>query len=128
MQHKMAPRLDVLDLTTVVSMAGIMTITAQSVARSQVHPKWECRLGFAITHNRVQRTHTLSLSYPGYIDALLRRLRSNGVKPAASPAIYHPPVYGSLAPQHATTDSSSLATTVQTKELEIAIGYLLVNA
>jgi hypothetical protein len=42
-------------------------------------------LGFAIAHNRAQRT--LSLSYPGYVDALLHRLRPNGVKPAASPDI-----------------------------------------
>jgi hypothetical protein len=25
------------------------------------------------------------------VDALLHRLRPNGVKPAASPAVYHPP-------------------------------------
>jgi hypothetical protein len=87
------------------------------------HPIASKFLGFAITHDRSQRT--LSLSYPGYIDALLHRLRPHGVKPAASPAVYHPPVYGSLAPQHATTDSSPPASTAQKKELEIAIGYLL---
>ena len=87
------------------------------------HPIASKFLGFAISHNRSQRT--LSLAYPGYIDALLHRLRPNGVKPAASPAVYHPPVYGSSAPQHATTDSSPPATAAQKKELEIAIGYLL---
>ncbi len=86
------------------------------------HPIASKFLGFAISHDRSQRT--LSLSYPGYVDALLHRLRPQGVKPAASPAVYHPPVYGSSAPQHATTDSSSPATTAQKKELEIAIGYL----
>ena len=87
------------------------------------HPIASKFLGFAITHDRSQRT--LSLSYPGYVDALLLRLRPHGVKPAASPAIYHPPVFGSSAPQHATTDSSPPASTAQKKELEIAIGYLL---
>jgi hypothetical protein len=87
------------------------------------HPIASKFLGFAISHNRSQRT--LSLSYPGYVDALLHRLRPHGVKPAASPAIYHPPVFGLSAPQHATTDSSPPATTAQKKELEIAIGYLL---
>ncbi len=53
-------------------------------------------LGFALSHNRAERT--LSLSYPGYVDALLLRLRSLGVKPATTPAIYHPPLYGSSAP------------------------------
>jgi hypothetical protein len=90
------------------------------------HPVASKFLGFALSHNRAQRT--LSLSYPGYVDALLHRLRPNGVKPAASPAIYHPPVYGSSAPQHATTDSSPPATSAQKKELEIAIGYLLYYA
>jgi hypothetical protein len=80
-------------------------------------------LGFAISHDRSQRT--LSLSYPGYVDALLHRLRPHGVKPATSPAVYHPPVYGASAPQHATTDSLLPATSTQKKELEIAIGYLL---
>ncbi len=87
------------------------------------HPIASKFLGFAITHDRSQRT--LSLSYPGYVDALLHRLRPHGVKLAASPAVYHPPVYGSSAPQHATTDSSPPATTAQKKELGIAIGYLL---
>jgi hypothetical protein len=41
-----------------------------------------------------------------------------------SPPI-HPPVYGSSAPQRATTDSSPPTTAAQKKELEIAIGYLL---
>jgi hypothetical protein len=31
------------------------------------------------------------LSYPGYIQTLLTRLRPNGVRPAASPSIYTPP-------------------------------------
>jgi hypothetical protein len=87
------------------------------------HPIASKFLGFSITHNRSQRT--LSLAYPGYVDALLHRLRPNGVKSAASPAIYHPPVYGSSAPQHATTDTSPPATAAHKKELEIAIGYLL---
>ena len=80
-------------------------------------------LGFALSHNRAQRT--LSLSYPGYVDALLLRLRPHGVKPAATPAVYHPPVYGSSSPQSATTVNSPPASAAQRKELEIAIGYLL---
>ena len=60
------------------------------------HPVASKFLGFALSHNRAERT--LSLSYPGYVDALLLRLRPLGVKPATTPAIYHPPIYGSSAP------------------------------
>ena len=87
------------------------------------HPIASKFLGFALSHNRAKRT--LSLSYPGYIAALLLRLRPLGVKPATTPAIYHPPLYGSSTPQSASTDSSPLASLQQRKELEIAVGYLL---
>jgi hypothetical protein len=87
------------------------------------HPIASKFLGFALSHNRAKRT--LSLSYPGYIDALLLRLRPLGVKPATTPAIYHPPCYGSSAPQSASADSSHLASLKQRKELEKAVGYLL---
>ena len=89
----------------------------------KAHPVATKYLGFHIVHNRVHRT--LSLSYPGYIDALLLRLRPRGVKAASSPSIYTPPHYGSSQPQQPTHDSSPPASTVQKKELEIAIGYLL---
>ena len=87
------------------------------------HPVASKFLGFALSHNRAERT--LSLSYPGYVDALLLRLRPLGVKPATTPAIYHPPIYGSSAPQSASSDSSPLASMTQRKELEVAVGYLL---
>jgi hypothetical protein len=80
-------------------------------------------LGFTLDHNRAHRT--LTLSYPGYIDAMLFHLRPLGVTPAASPSLYVPPHYGSSDPQRPTSDSSPPATPAQKQELQIAIGYLL---
>jgi hypothetical protein len=57
-------------------------------------------LGFTLDHDRAQRT--LTLSYPGYIDGMLLRLRLLGVKPASSPSLYVPPHYGSSDPQRPT--------------------------
>jgi hypothetical protein len=49
-------------------------------------------LGFTVDHNRTDRTITLSL--PGYIAKLLQAVCPDGVKPARSPFIYEPVVYG----------------------------------
>jgi hypothetical protein len=89
----------------------------------KAHPIAHKFLGFTIAHDRTART--LSLSYPGYIDALLTRLRPNGVKGCQTPSIYTPPRYGSSAPQSPTVDSSPPASDSQKKDLQIAIGYLM---
>jgi hypothetical protein len=68
----------------------------------KAHPIAHKFLGFAIQHDRT--TRTLDLSYPGYIDALLARLRPDGVKAYATPSVYTPPRYGSSAPQSPTLD------------------------
>jgi hypothetical protein len=67
----------------------------------------------------------MTLSYPGYINALPFRLRPDGVRPASSPSTYVPPHYGSSASQRPTSDSSPPATLTQKKNLQVAIGYLL---
>jgi hypothetical protein len=90
----------------------------------KAHPIASSFLGFTLAHNRSDRT--FSVSYPNYISTLLTRLRPGGVAHAASPFIYTPPSYGSPAPQTPTaTDTSPPATPTQTKELQVAIGYLL---
>ncbi len=48
---------------------------------------------------------TLALSYPGYVDSLLARLRPEGVRSTDTPSIYTPPRFGSTAPQFPTIDS-----------------------
>jgi hypothetical protein len=91
---------------------------------AKAHPLASTFLGFSLQHNRSDRT--FSVSYPNYISTLLTRLRPNGVAHAASPFLYTPPSYGSSAPQSPTaTDTSPPATPSQTKELQVAIGYLL---
>ena len=52
----------------------------------KAHPLAHKFLGFTIQHDRTART--LALSYPGYIDALLARLRPQGIKPCSTPSIY----------------------------------------
>jgi hypothetical protein len=89
----------------------------------KAHPVATKFLGFALALDREQRTMTLS--YPGYINSLLLRLRPDGIKPASSPSTYVQPHYGSSAPQRPTSDSSPPATPTQKKELQVAIGYLL---
>ena len=59
-------------------------------------------LGLTVDHNRTDRTITLSL--PGYIAKLLQSVCPDGVKPAHSPFIYEPVVYGCTAPQTTATD------------------------
>jgi hypothetical protein len=51
----------------------------------------------------------MTLSYHGYINSLLFRLRPDGVKSASSPSTYVPPHYGSSAPQRPTSDYGLLA-------------------
>ena len=95
-----------------------------SLYHVKAHPTGSKFLGFHLQHDRTART--LSVSYPGYIQTLLTRLRPNGVAPASSPSLYTAPSYGSRAPQSPTgPDISPLASSAQSKDLQVAIGYLL---
>jgi hypothetical protein len=90
----------------------------------KAHPIASSFLGFSLAHNRLTRTFTVS--YPGYISTLLTRLRPHGVAHTASPFIYTPPSYGSHTPQSPTSlDTSPPATPSQSKDLQVAVGYLL---
>ncbi len=92
----------------------------------KAHPVASQFLGLALHHDTVART--IALSYPGYVDALLLRLRPLGVQSALTPAVYVyvPPTYGSRLPQSPNTaDASPPASPAQRLELQIAIGYLL---
>ena len=77
----------------------------------------------------VDRTHRhVTLSMPGYIEKLLRKLRPLGIKAATTPAIYSAPNYKSAKAQTATVDSSPLASPQQKHELQVIIGTLLYYA
>ena len=89
----------------------------------KAHPIAHTFLGFRLSHDR--RLRTLALSYPGYVDSLLTRLRPDGVKGCATPSIYTPPRFGSVAPQLPTSDTEPPATEAQCKELQVAVGYLM---
>jgi hypothetical protein len=62
----------------------------------KAHPIAHTFLGFRLAHDR--RLRTLALSYPGYVDSLMARLRPAGVKGCATPSIYTPPRFGSVDP------------------------------
>jgi hypothetical protein len=95
-----------------------------SLYQVKAHPVASQFLGLALHHDTAART--IALSYPGYVDALLLRLRPLGVKAALTPAVYVPPTYGSRLPQSPNTaDASPPASHAQRLELQIAIGYLL---
>jgi hypothetical protein len=94
-----------------------------SLYHVKAHPQATRFLGFTINHDRQART--LSLAYPGYIDALLARLRPDGIRPCSTPPIYVPPRYGLTTPQSATIDQEPPASAAKCKELQIAVGYLL---
>jgi hypothetical protein len=83
-------------------------------------------LGITIAIDRMQRHVTLSM--PGYIAKLLKRVRPNGVKPASTPSIYSPPNYKNTRTQTATVDESPLASKEQQLELQIVVGTLLYYA
>ncbi len=70
----------------------------------------------------------VAVSMPGYIAKLLRKVRPDGVKPAHTPGVYHPPYYKSPQAQTATIDSSPLASKSQQQELQVVVGTLLYYA
>jgi hypothetical protein len=82
----------------------------------KAHPIATKFLGFTLKHDRQLRT--FAISYPGYADALLTRLRPDGVKPSTTPSIYTPPRFGSTAPQAPTTDSEPPASAAQRKRMQ----------
>ncbi len=88
----------------------------------KAHPIAHKILGFILHHDRTART--LAVSYPGYIDAFLARLRPRGIKPCSTPSIYTPPRFGSTLPQAPTVDTEPKASAIQCKELqvEVAVG------
>ena len=90
----------------------------------KVHPTGTKFLGLAVYHNR--STRTIALSYPGFIKALLTRVRSDGIKPADTPAIYTPPSYGRKGPQPATQlPPPAPASEDEVSQLRTIVGSLL---
>jgi hypothetical protein len=83
-------------------------------------------LGLDIAINRNQRHVTLSM--PGYIAKLLKRVRPNGIKGANTPSTYSPPNYKNSRSQTATVDTSPMASPSQQHELQVVVGTLLYYA
>jgi hypothetical protein len=83
-------------------------------------------LGLDIAINRQQRHVTLSM--PGYILKLLKKIRPNGIKGARTPSSYCQPNYKHATAQTATVDSTPLASPAQQKELQVVVGTLLYYA
>jgi hypothetical protein len=91
----------------------------------QVKVNMECTmyLGMATRINRQKRHVTLTM--PGYIEKLLKRVRPNGIKGAQTPAVYHPPNFKHAGTQAATVDLSPPASLVEKQLLQSVIGTLL---
>jgi hypothetical protein len=70
----------------------------------------------------------VTLSMPGYVEKLLRRVRPAGIKGASTPSVYHAPNYKSPKAQTATIDASPMATEAQQHELQVVVGTLLYYA
>jgi hypothetical protein len=83
-------------------------------------------LGMEIDINRTDRHVTISM--PGYIEKLLRKLRPNGVKSSHTPSIYTAPNYKSARAQTATIDSTPSASEAQKHEIQVIVGTLLYYA
>jgi hypothetical protein len=77
----------------------------------------------------INRTHRhVTVSMPGYIEKLLRKVRPDGVKGARTPGVYSPPNCKSPQAQTATIDSSPFASKEQQHELQVVVGTLLYYA
>ena len=83
-------------------------------------------LGMNISINRKARHVTLTM--PGYIAKLLKRVRPEGLKGAHTPSVYIQPNYKRATTQTATIDSSPLASAEQKHELQVVVGTLLYYA
>jgi hypothetical protein len=82
--------------------------------------------GLTIHINRKQRHVTMSM--PGYITKLLKRVRPHGIKGATTPSLYSAPNYKCKTAQTATVDISPLASPDQQHELQVVVGTLLYYA
>jgi hypothetical protein len=80
-------------------------------------------LGVDIDINRDKRYVTLSM--PGYIDKMLKKVRPNGIKGASTPTVYTPPNYSLPGAQRATVDGSLSATESEKRQLQSVVGMLL---
>ncbi len=80
-------------------------------------------LGMDIGIDRSLRHVTISI--PGYIEKLLRKIRPLGVKSAMTPSIYIAPNYKSARAQTATIDSSPLASDERKCDIQVIVGTLL---
>jgi hypothetical protein len=91
----------------------------------QVKVDWQGKkyLGMLISIDRQKRHVTLSM--PGYIDKLLRKVCPDGIKEYNTPAHYTPPNYGSPGTHTATVDASPPASEADKKRLQCVIGTLL---
>jgi hypothetical protein len=83
-------------------------------------------LGMTIDINRKERHVTLSM--PGYITKLMRRVRPQGIKGAPTPAIYNAPNYKSPQAQTAAIGETPSATPEQKHKLQVVVGTLLYYA
>jgi hypothetical protein len=83
-------------------------------------------LGMDISIDHAARHVTISM--PGYVEKLLRKVRPDGVKSASTPSIYYAPNYKSPQAQTATHDASPLASDLQQHELQVIVGTLLYYA
>jgi hypothetical protein len=80
-------------------------------------------LGMTININRKERHVTLTM--PGYIEKLLKRVRPNGTKGSHTPARYQPPQIKHVGAQKATVDTSPFASEEDKKLLQSVLGTLL---
>ncbi len=117
------------DFAVVWSSQTAMTHFLQTLRRLytvKVDYKGSKYLGMTININRRERHVTLSM--PGYINKLLKRIRPAGIKGAHTPSVYIQPNYKTARAQTATVDTSPLASPAQTHELQVVIGTLLYYA
>jgi hypothetical protein len=89
----------------------------------KVNRKGNKYLGMTIAIDRQARHVTLTM--PGYIDKLLRRVKPEGTKGASTPAIYTPPNYASAGAQRATMDTSPPVPDADKRYLQSVIDTLL---
>jgi hypothetical protein len=83
-------------------------------------------LGMNISINRKERHVTLTM--PGYVAKLLKRVRPQGVKGAHTPSVFIQPNYKRVTTQTATMDFSPLASDIEKQELQSVVGTLLYYA
>jgi hypothetical protein len=85
-------------------------------------------VGLTIDYDR--EAGTLDISMPGYVDKLLKRFQDRDIRPAESPIIYTPPVYGAKAQMIAADDpaDSTQLSDAKHKTLQEILGTALYYA